>query len=129
LQLECAIAADLPLAFADANVTQRIIENLLDNAIKYSPANAVITLTAKLDGNFITVSITDDGPSIPKMQQSYIFDRMALLEKVGHTAARPGFGLGLSFCNLATTAIGGSIWVESEGERGATFSFTIPLFE
>jgi signal transduction histidine kinase len=129
LQLECAIAADLPLAFADANVTQRISENLLDNAFKYSPANAVITLTAKLDGNFITVSITDDGPSIPKMQQSYIFDRMALLEKVGHTAARPGFGLGLSFCNLATTAIGGSIWVESEGERGATFSFTIPLFE
>jgi signal transduction histidine kinase len=54
---------------------------------------------------------------------------MALLEKVGHTAARPVFGLGLSFCNLATTAIGGSIWVESEGERGATFSFTIPLFE
>ena len=128
LELTRNIANDLPLAFADANVTQRIVQNLLDNAIKYAPGNSAIIIEAMVDKNMIKVSLTDEGPAIPADQKLYVFDRFTLLKKSGHAPARSGFGLALNYCHLAAQAQGGSIWVESDGKTGAAFVFTLPIF-
>ncbi len=129
LGLEYISHEDLPLAFADATISQRILENLLDNAIKYSPANSAITIRAVPDGQFIKVSVEDLGPGIPKSQQADIFERVAQLKASGKPHARVGIGIGLNFCHLAAQALGGSIWVESEGQTGAIFVFTLPIYE
>lgn len=128
LKIDCTFSPELPLAYADPHMSQRILENLLDNAIKFSPANSTVRIHARSDGQLMTVSIADAGPGIPKDKQSEIFDRFAQIKNAATPAARAGFGLGLTFCSLATHAMGGSIWVESDGESGTTFLFTLPIY-
>jgi signal transduction histidine kinase len=129
LQVECIFPDNLPTAFADAHISQRIVENLLDNAIKFSPPNSTITVKVSAAENMVITSITDEGPGIPKDRQQEIFDRFAQIKNAASPSTRAGFGLGLTFCNLATQAMGGSIWVESDGESGTTFLFTLPIYE
>ncbi|MBE7553870.1 MAG: response regulator [Anaerolineales bacterium] len=129
LEVQYTFADNLPTAFADPHISQRIVENLLDNAIKFSPPRSAITINVTSDGKMITVSITDQGPGIPKDRQQEIFDRFAQIKNAASPSTRAGFGLGLTFCNLATQAMGGSIWVESDGESGTTFLFTLPVYE
>ena len=126
LEIVRHIPSDLPLVYADATITQRILENLLDNAIKYAPSNTKIIIEAVLKNHFIKVSIADEGPGVPDDQKPYIFDRFALVNKTNQSPARSGFGLALNYCNLAVAALGGSIQVESEGPVGTTFVFTLP---
>ncbi|MBI1879942.1 MAG: response regulator [Chloroflexi bacterium] len=128
LQVECIFSDNLPTALADPHISQRIVENLLDNAIKFSPPNSTITIKVTSDGEMITISIADAGPGIPKDRQQEIFDRFAQIKNAASPSMRAGFGLGLTFCNLATLAMGGTIWVESDGESGTTFLFTLPIF-
>lgn len=130
-QLEVAgnFSDDLPAALADPHISQRIIENLLDNAIKFSPPNSTITINVTHDGQMLTTSISDAGPGIPIDRQKEIFDRFAQIKNAASPSMRAGFGLGLTFCNLATQAMGGAIWVESDGESGTTFLFTLPIYE
>jgi signal transduction histidine kinase len=120
-------ADDLPLVYADPHISQRIMENLLDNAIKFSPKNSTITIHALPKDNFVRVRVTDQGPGIPKAEQEIIFERFTQL-KSSASATRAGFGLGLTFCHLATHAMNGSIWVESDGESGTSFFFTLPIY-
>jgi signal transduction histidine kinase len=129
LKVEFGFSNDLPTALADAHISQRIIENLLDNAIKFSPPNSSIVIKVISDGMTITTSISDEGPGIPKDRQKEIFDRFAQIKNAASPSTRAGFGLGLTFCHLATQAMGGTIWVESDGESGTTFLFTLPVFE
>lgn len=129
LTVECIFPDNLPTAFADAHISQRIVENLLDNAIKFSPPNSTITVKVSAGENMVITSITDEGPGIPKDRQQEIFDRFAQIKNAATPSTRAGFGLGLTFCNLATQAMGGSIWVESDGESGTTFLFTLPIYE
>jgi signal transduction histidine kinase len=128
LKIECTFPPDLPLAYADPHMSQRILENLLDNAIKFSPVEGTVTVNIAADDQALTISISDEGPGIPQNRQAEIFDRFAQLKNAATPAARAGFGLGLTFCHLATQAMGGSIWVESDGESGTTFIFTLPIY-
>jgi signal transduction histidine kinase len=129
VNVERVIADDLPPVYADPDISQRILENLLDNAIKFSPREGTITVKATPDNGFVSVSVTDEGPGIPKDQQEKVFDRFTQLENVAKSSGRIGFGLGLTFCYLATQAMDGSIWVESDGESGTTFLFTLPIYK
>ncbi len=129
LKVSSVFPDDLPTAFADPHISQRIVENLLDNAIKFSPPNSTIKIDVTCDGKMITTSIADEGPGIPQDRQQEIFDRFAQIKNAASPSTRAGFGLGLTFCNLATQAMGGSIWVESDGESGTTFLFTLPIYE
>ena len=129
VQAKCIFAENLPATLADPHISQRIIENLLDNAIKFSPPNSTITIKVTSDGRMNTTSITDEGPGIPIDRQQEIFDKFAQIRNAASPSTRAGFGLGLTFCNLATQAMGGSIWVESDGESGTTFLFTLPVYE
>ncbi len=129
LQVQCNFPNDLPTAFADPYISQRIIENLLDNAIKFSPPRTTIAINVTADERMITTSIADAGPGISKDRQQEIFDRFAQIKNAASPSTRAGFGLGLTFCHLATQAMGGKIWVESDGESGTTFLFTLPIYE
>jgi signal transduction histidine kinase len=114
---------NLPAVPADRDKIERVLANLLDNAIKYSPRHSVIALSCQCSGEWVDVWITDQGPGIPAEERQRIFERFAQVE-----GQKRGFGLGLSYCKLAVERHGGKIWVE-EGEdgRGSRFVFRLPV--
>lgn len=122
------IPTNLPPIYADPYMSQRVLENLLDNAIKFSPRDTTITISATVNGSLVTVEVQDQGSGIPKAQQAHIFERFNTVKESGKLNNRSGFGLGLAFCQQATEAMGGRIWVESDGESGTTFFFTLPVY-
>jgi signal transduction histidine kinase len=111
----------------DGSMIRRVLINLLDNAIKYTPAEGQVSLTTTLQDNTLTFAISDNGPGISKADQARIFDKFSRVDYSGESAS--GVGLGLAFCKLATEAHGGKIWIESEGVagRGSTFYLSIPM--
>jgi len=120
------ISADLPAIVADKEKIYRVVSNLLNNAIKYTPANGQITISAEAKDDHILMSMADTGPGIPPEDRERIFDRFAQIP--GEKSRAGGFGLGLAFCKMAIEAHGGQIWVESEeGKAGTRFVFTLPM--
>jgi signal transduction histidine kinase len=116
----------LPRVTADPQRLRQIIDNLLDNAVKYSKEGTEITLQTEVRPEEILVSITDQGMGIPATEITKIFDRFYRIEE--RLQKDPGgFGLGLSLCKALVEAHGGKIWVESEAGKGSTFYFTLPL--
>lgn len=113
------------VAIGEARFAQ-LLDNLISNAIKYSPTGEPILLSITVDQNVGKVSVIDHGMGIPAEHLARIFDRFY---RVGGTAdAVAGEGLGLSICKEIVTAHGGKIWAQSEGAgRGSTFAFTLPL--
>ena len=115
---------NLPVIDADNDMVLRVILNLLENAIKYTPDGGTIMLGAELQGDRVLVTVTDSGPGIPEDMKDKIFDKF---NRVKYRNAPQGVGLGLAFCRLAVQAHGGKIWVESEEGNGSTFCFTLPV--
>jgi signal transduction histidine kinase len=113
-----------PIVALDVDLIRRVIINLLDNAVKYTPRAGTITSALKWTPELLTISVRDTGPGIPAGEHQRIFDKFA---RVQREASAKGLGLGLAFCKLAVEAHGGRIWADSEHERGAVFSFTMPI--
>ena len=112
--------------WADRDILIRILQNLLSNAIQYSPSGGTIECgIVYSDPGNVEFSIRDNGPGIPPRHHEAIFDKFLQLEKRAdgriHTS-----GLGLTFCKMAVEAHKGSIKVVSDGIHGSTFSFVIP---
>lgn len=127
ITLHMDIADDLQAVEVDPDILDRVLANLLDNALKYTPDQGHITLGASLANNEIAISITDTGPGIPPDERERIFERFAQVVN-GPEPTRRGFGLGLTFCKLAIEAHGGRIWVEAgPNDIGSRFLFTLPL--
>jgi signal transduction histidine kinase len=123
--LHATVEPDLPLVLADPEKIERVIMNLLDNALKYTPEGGQITVSAERQTEgLVQVSVTDEGPGIPPEERERIFERFAQVAN-GQTRRR-GFGLGLTYCRLAIEHHGGKIWVEpGAGGRGSRFIFTL----
>ncbi len=120
------IPHDLPSLLLDVEKIERVLSNLLDNALKYSPPDSTITVRAERIPQGVAVSVIDQGPGVPEEQRERIFERFAQVE--GSKPARRGFGLGLTFCRLAVEAHGGKIWAEEGlGGMGSRFVFTLPV--
>jgi PAS domain S-box-containing protein len=120
------IDSRLPSVMADAQRLRQVIDNLLDNAIKYSDEGTEITLRTEVRPKEILVSITDQGMGIPADAIPKIFDRFYRIEE--RLKKDPGgLGLGLSLCKALVEAHGGKIWVESKVDKGSTFYFTLPI--
>jgi signal transduction histidine kinase len=116
----------IPLIRADQDKLIRIITNLVDNAIKFSPQGGHVIISAeKQNSQFMTVKVTDYGAGIPLDYREKIFERF--IQVPGQRSQRAGTGLGLAFCRLSVEAHGGEIWVDQNPEGGSVFTFTIPL--
>jgi PAS domain S-box-containing protein len=118
------IAAKLPPIWVDVDMIQRVLINLLENAIKFTPTDGNIEIGAEPDGILVKMWVRDSGPGIPVADQERIFEKFTRLrgkDKPG------GLGVGLAFCKLAVQGHGGRIWVESEVDQGATFWLTLQV--
>jgi PAS domain S-box-containing protein len=104
----------------------RVLENLVANALKFSPSGAVVHVFAVPFGNEVHISVADQGPGIPKDRLETIFERFQKLEGARPRTAE-GSGLGLAICKEFVDLHGGRIWAENEAGKGSTFSFTLPL--
>ncbi len=128
IALRTAIPADLPPLNIDPDKVRRILINLIDNGMRYTPHGGRILITAEPlpDESFVVISVDDNGSGIPPDKRERIFDRFATGITSGRTAHR-GVGLGLTFCKLAVEAHKGRIWVEDGLEGGTSFRFTLPI--
>ncbi|HKC24634.1 MAG TPA: ATP-binding protein [Thermoanaerobaculia bacterium] len=123
LSLESAVPAGLPEAWADRALTMRVLQNLVGNAVKFTPREGSVRVAAALDGaDWLRVVVSDTGPGVPEELRGRLFEMFA-----SGREKESGSGLGLSFCRLAVEAQGGRIAVEDVPGAGATFAFTLPL--
>lgn len=122
--LETHLPADLPLVQGDATMLERVLVNLLDNAIKYTPPGTPIGISAAVSGDALEVAVWDEGPGLPPGQERLLFERFA---RGTHESAITGVGLGLAICQAIVTAHGGHIRAENRPQGGARFVFTLPL--
>ncbi len=122
--LQTDLPADLPLVQGDAVMLERVLVNLLDNAIKYTPPGTPIGITAAVAGETLEVAVWDEGPGLPPGQEQVIFERFA---RGTHESAITGVGLGLAICQAIVAAHGGHIRAENRPAGGARFVFTLPL--
>ena len=122
--IETHVAADLPLAAFDGLLIEQLLVNLLENALKYTPAGSPITITASATADELSVEVKDRGPGVPRDQEERIFNKF---HRLGTNGRQGGVGLGLTICRGIITAHGGRIGVENREGGGASFGFTIPI--
>lgn len=126
LNVEIVVPDDFPQMIADRQKLDLIIMNLLHNAIKFTPADGRITIKADVNGDRSVMSVSDTGIGIPEEDLGRIFDRFYQVERT-LTREYGGIGLGLAIAKGMVEVCGGEICVESELDKGTTFTFTIPL--
>jgi signal transduction histidine kinase len=134
LELQCQ--RNLPTIETDAGKVHQILFNFLSNAVKFTPADGKVTLSASLTDTIvgslrpgekrIRISVTDTGQGIPFDDQERIFDKFTQLD-TSHTRSHGGTGLGLTICRDLARLLQGEIELESEEGKGATFSILLPI--
>jgi PAS domain S-box-containing protein len=115
----------VPVLYVDPLRLERVLKNLLENAIKYSPKGSQIKISVKADKNNVSVAVQDKGTGISKRDQEKLFTPF---ERLGYSGSESikGTGIGLLVCKRLVEAHEGRIWVDSELGKGATFIFSIP---
>jgi signal transduction histidine kinase len=108
---------------ADGELLRRLVENLLDNSLKYSPHGSRVTSELSLSDGFVKLRIKDEGNGVPVEHRSAIFEKYV---RLAPGQARTSRGLGLAFCRLAVEAHGGRIWVEDNTPKGSIFCVDLP---
>ena len=116
---------DPVMAVVDRDVVARVMQNLLGNALKFTPATEAITVTVEANDDMVRVAVSDTGPGIPREYRERVFEKFGQVEALSH-GQKFSTGLGLTFCRLAVEAHGGRIGVDSEVGRGSTFWFVLP---
>ncbi len=110
---------------ADPQLARRILENLVDNAIRYAPEDSAIRVIAERVPDAIALRIADAGSGIPPELRETVFERFVQAKSGANQSSRIGHGLGLAFCKLAVEAHGGRIWIE-DGAPGTVFCLRFP---
>ena len=129
ITVERHISPDLPSVLVDADKIRRVFINLLDNALRYTPADGLvrIAVTPEPVRDRLLVQVADSGLGIPPEERERIFDKYRQVNDDHAGRSSTGVGLGLTFCKLALEAHGQTIWVESDSPLpGACFAFTLP---
>jgi two-component system sensor histidine kinase KdpD len=121
--LKANLPDDLSLVPIDGVLIEQVLVNLIENAVKYTPADTTIDLSAWSENREVMVEVADRGPGLPAGAEERIFDKFY---RVRPTTAS-GVGLGLAICRAVIEAHGGRIWAENRAGGGAVFRFTIPL--
>jgi two-component system sensor histidine kinase KdpD len=115
---------DLPLVPVDGVLIEQVFINLLENAVKYTPAGTPIEISAAATDSVVRVDVADRGPGIPPGEDAKVFEKF---HRAPSGTASGGVGLGLTICRGIIVAHGGRIWAENRPGGGALFRFTIPL--
>ncbi len=119
---------DLLMVRMDAPLIVQVLINLINNAVKYTPENAKITIGAKAEGDNAVLWVEDEGQGIPKGQEDKVFEMFYTGVKRSPDSRR-GIGLGLALCRSIVQAHGGEIWMRNIQPHGAKFWFTLPIAE
>lgn len=122
-RLVVALPEDLPWVRIDAVLMERVLVNLLENAVKYTPAGSLIELGARPEADTIEVSVQDNGPGLPRGQAEDLFKKFERGNREGST---PGVGLGLALCRAIVQAHGGRIDAQAAPQGGARFVLRLP---
>jgi signal transduction histidine kinase len=125
VRVTAEVNGTLPRIRGDRNRLHQIVQNLVDNAVKYSPAGAEVRVTAETDDGHVRVAVSDMGPGIPLDDQKRIFEKFGRATVEGGT--KPGTGLGLFIARSIAEAHGGSLEVDSTRARGSVFTLELPL--
>ena len=128
LRVSVNLKTSLPDIAADRRRLAEVLQNLLDNAVQYTPSGGRITVSASSEGDEVEFTVSDTGIGIPKVDQPRIFERFYRVD-VARSREVGGTGLGLSIAKHLIEAHGGRIWVESEVGQGSLFHFTVPVFQ
>lgn len=121
--LKTNLPDDLPLVPIDSILIELVLVNLLENAVKYTPAGAPIELSAHAAVNEVIVEVADHGAGIPAGEEERIFEKFYRTRP----SATGGVGLGLTICKAIVEVHGGRIWADNRPDGGAVFHFTLPL--
>lgn len=127
VQVELDVPADLPAVSADRDMIRRVMINLLDNALRFTPQNGKIHVDAMECPDYLLIHVADSGPGIPADERERVFERFRQVKSNQPVRGAKGVGLGLTFTRLALEAHGGRIWVEQNTPlSGACFAVTLP---
>jgi two-component system sensor histidine kinase KdpD len=121
--VETVLPENLPALHVDGALVIQVLMNLLENAVKHTPAGTGITIRAALEEGFVRVDVEDRGPGLPAGDPERLFEKFQRGHEESNTG---GAGLGLSICRAIVQAHGGRIFAVTRPQGGATFSFTIP---
>lgn len=123
------IRIDVPVdlcVLADAAAVDKVLRNLIHNAIKFTPASGSIQIRARRDGDNVEIEVVDEGIGIPARDLPRIFERFYKVDRARTSGESRGTGLGLAIAKHIVEGHGGRIWAESEEGRGSRFHFTLP---
>ncbi len=126
ITLQLNMQSQIPLVFADISLVERAIQNLMDNALKFTPEGGSVTVTIKPNKENVEIAIKDSGPGIAKENQQLVFERYRQT-KTGKE--KEGAGLGLAIVRKIMDLHNASIKVFSKPNEGTTFSFQLPVYD
>lgn len=124
---EVRVPPDLPLVRVDNAMLPQVIHNLIDNALRYTPAGTPIEIAAWTTESNVIVKVADQGPGLTDDELSKVFQRFYRGRTAQPTGSRSGIGLGLTICEGIIKAHGGRIWSERNTPRGVAFLFSLPI--
>jgi two-component system sensor histidine kinase KdpD len=122
--LRIDLPTDLPPVPLDDLLIEQVLVNLLENALKYTPADSLVELSARRSQGQVTVEVADRGPGLPKGEEMTIFDKFY---RIDQASSGRGVGLGLAICRGIVELHGGKIVAENRPDGGVAFRFTLPL--
>ena len=125
VRVRAVVAGPLPPIRGDRERLRQVLANLIENAVKYSPAGDEVEVNAGQENGAVRITVTDRGPGIPHDQRVLIFEKFGRADVPG--ASKPGTGLGLFIARSIAEAHGGTVEVESRPEKGTVFTFTLPI--
>ena len=127
ITINLEVQDNLPLVFADISLVERAIQNLMDNALKFTPEKGSINLIMQASKDSVEIKIKDSGPGIPENEQSYIFERYRKASTSERSSG--GVGLGLAIVKKIMEIDNSTIEVVSKPDQGTTFQFWLPVYQ
>lgn len=122
-QVRVTLPPGLPLLYVDSVMIEQVLINLLENAVRYTPAGSDLEIGAEISKRAVKISVADRGPGIPKGKEEKLFEKFY---QTRHEAAQSGVGLGLAICRAIVEIHGGRIFASNRGSGGAEFTFVLP---
>lgn len=121
-------ADEVLMAKMDVRLIVQVVVNLVDNAIKYAPADTPISVSTRRADSSIVCEVADLGPGVADAEKDHVFETFYTVSDVAPVDGRRSLGLGLALCRSIVEAHGGRVWVRDNVPRGAIFGFSLPAF-